>query len=135
MTRERRFPKAARLGFRSALQQNGDEQHAEAFVPTWICPTGCATDSDVARRTKHSVSLSPELSVAIERAAAERGETFSGWLAATASHRLRLEAGRRGLAQWERVHGALTTAELEEGRARARALLGVRKSDRKRKSA
>jgi hypothetical protein len=89
----------------------------------------------MAKRTKHSVSLSPELSSAIERAAAERGETFSGWLAATAAHRLRLEAGRRGLAQWERAHGALTPAELEEGRARARALLGGRKSDRKRRSA
>jgi hypothetical protein len=89
----------------------------------------------MAKRTKHSVSLAPELSSAIERAAAERGETFSGWLAATAAHRLRLEAGRRGLAQWERAHGALTPSELEEGRARARALLGTRKSERKRRTA
>ena len=89
----------------------------------------------VAKRTKRSVSLPPELAVAIDRAATERGETFSGWLAATASHRLRIEAGRRGLAEWERVHGALTAAELDEGRARARALLGVRKSEQKRKSA
>jgi hypothetical protein len=78
----------------------------------------------MAKRTKRSVSLSPELAVAIDRAAQERGETFSGWLAATASHRLRIEAGRRGLAEWERSHGSLTAAELDEGRARARALLG-----------
>lgn len=91
--------------------------------------------SGMAKRAKRSVSLSPELAVAIDRAAAERGETFSGWLAETASHRLRIEAGRRGLSEWERAHGALTAAELGEGRARARALLGVRKSEQKRKSA
>jgi hypothetical protein len=89
----------------------------------------------MARRTKRSVSLSPELAVAIDRAAAERGETFSGWLADTAFHRLRLEAGRRGLAAWERAHGALTPAELKEGRERARALLGKGQSERRRKSA
>jgi hypothetical protein len=89
----------------------------------------------VAKRTKRSVSLNPELAGAIDRAAADRGETFSGWLAATAAHRLRMEAGRRGLAEWERVHGALTPAELDEGRARARELLGARASSRKRKSA
>ena len=88
----------------------------------------------MARRTKRSISLSPELAVAIDRAAAERGETFSGWLAETASHRLRIEAGRRGLAEWERAHGALTADELDEGRARARALLR-RKSEGKRRSA
>jgi hypothetical protein len=89
----------------------------------------------MAKRTKRSVSLSPELALAIDRAAAAQGETFSGWLAATASHRLRIEAGRRGLAEWERTHGALTAAELDAGRARARALLGKRKSEPKRKSA
>jgi hypothetical protein len=89
----------------------------------------------MAKRTKRSVSLSPDLAAAIERAAAARGETFSGWLAATAAHRLRVEAGRRGLAEWERVHGALTDAELVDGRIRARALLGLPKTERKRKSA
>ena len=88
----------------------------------------------MAMRTKRSVSLAPELAVAIDRAAAERGETFSGWLAETAAHRLRIEAGRRGLAAWERAHGALTPEELAEGRARARALLGLRK-EQKQKSA
>ncbi|HVW28803.1 MAG TPA: hypothetical protein VHC69_25735 [Polyangiaceae bacterium] len=89
----------------------------------------------MAKRTKRSISLAPDLATAIDRAAAARGESFSGWLAETAAHRLRLEAGRRGLAAWERTHGALTAAELEEGRARARALLGFGKSDQKRKSA
>jgi hypothetical protein len=78
----------------------------------------------MAKRTKRSVSLPPELAVAIDRAAQDKGETFSGWLAATAVHRLRIEAGRRGLVEWERAHGGLTAAELDAGRARARALLG-----------
>ena len=86
----------------------------------------------MAKRTKRSVSLPPDLAAAIERAAAARGETFSEWLAATAAHRLRVEAGWRGLAEWERVEGALTVAELEDGRARARALLGLRKAERNR---
>jgi hypothetical protein len=90
----------------------------------------------VAKRKKVSVSLPPELAVAIDRAAREKGETFSGWLAATASHRLRIEAGQRGLRAWERAHGALTAAELDEGRARARALLGAsRVARRKRRTA
>ena len=89
----------------------------------------------MAKRTKRSISLNPELARAIDRAAEERGETFSGWLASTASHRLRIEAGRQGLAQWERIYGALTPAELEEGRARARELLVRRTNSRKRKSA
>jgi hypothetical protein len=87
------------------------------------------------RRTKRSVSLAPELATAIDRAATARGQTFSGWLAATAAHRLRIEAGQRGLIEWERTHGVLTPEELKAGRARARALLGTQKAERKRRSA
>jgi hypothetical protein len=78
----------------------------------------------MAKRSKRSVSLPPELESAIERAAKEAGTTFSGWLASTASHRLRMEAGRRAIAAWERDHGPLTSAELADGLARARTLLG-----------
>ena len=80
---------------------------------------------DMAKRSKRSVSLPTELAIAIDRAAEKAGETFSGWLAATATRRLRIEAGRRGVAQWERANGALTKTELDDGRARARALLGA----------
>ena len=81
----------------------------------------------MAQRHKRSISLPPDLGKAIE-AAAESGTTVSAWLAATAAHRLRLEAGRRGIAEWEAEHGALTADELAEGLARARALLGRRRS-------
>ncbi len=76
------------------------------------------------QRSKRSVSLAPDLLLAIKRAAREEGMTISGWLARTASHRLRIEAGRRAIAAWEREHGPLTAEELAEGLARARALLG-----------
>jgi hypothetical protein len=44
--------------------------------------------------------------------------------AQTEEHRIKLEAGRRALAEWELENGPLTEAELAEGRARVRASLG-----------
>jgi len=79
---------------------------------------------NMAQRDKRSVSFPPELAKAIDQAAAESGSSFSAWVAETASHRLRLEAGRQGVAAWESEHGPLTEQELAEGLARARALLG-----------
>lgn len=70
------------------------------------------------------MSLPHELAAAIDCAAEVEGTSFSAWLADSAAHRLRLEAGREGVAQWEAEHGPLTTEELAEGLARARALLG-----------
>jgi len=58
-----------------------------------------------------------------------RGTTFSAWLAQTAAHRLKLEAGREALTEWEQENGPLTEAELAEGRARARASLGRTPAD------
>jgi hypothetical protein len=84
----------------------------------------------MAQRDKRSVSFPPELAKAIDQAAAESGSSFSAWVAETASHRLRLEAGRQGVAAWEAEHGPLTEQELAEGLARARALLGPSLSKR-----
>jgi hypothetical protein len=85
----------------------------------------------MAQRHKRSISLPSDLDREVERAAAESGTTVSAWLAATAAHRLRLEAGRRGIAEWEAEHGALTAEELTEGLARARALLGRAQTGRR----
>lgn len=79
----------------------------------------------MAQRQKRSISLPPEVAQAIDQAAAKAGMTFSSWLSETAAHRLRLEAGRRGLAEWEQENGPLTAEELAEGLARARAALGA----------
>ena len=89
----------------------------------------------MAGRDKRSVSLPPELAEAIAKAAAEKGTTFSAWLAETAAQRLRLEAGRRGMAAWEKEHGPLTAEELAEGLARARAALGRRSARSNRRPA
>jgi hypothetical protein len=78
----------------------------------------------MAQRHKRSISLPPDLDRQIEAAAAESGTTVSAWLATSAAHRLRLEAGRRAIAEWEADHGSLTAEELADGLARARALLG-----------
>ena len=85
--------------------------------------------SPVAQREKRSVSLPPELARAVEEAARAEGTTFSAWLAQTAAHRLKLEAGRKALTEWEGENGPLTEAELAEGRARARASLGRAPAD------
>jgi hypothetical protein len=82
----------------------------------------------MAQRAKRSVSLPAELAQAIDRAAAQDGTTFSAWLADTAARRLRLEAGRHAIAEWERDHGPLTADELADGLARARSLLGRTKT-------
>jgi hypothetical protein len=77
----------------------------------------------MAGRQKRSISLPHDIAEAIEQAAANEGTTVSAWIAETAAHRLRLEAGQRGIAEWERQHGPLTPDELAEGLARARAIL------------
>jgi hypothetical protein len=78
----------------------------------------------MAQREKRSVSLPPDLARAVEQAAKAEGTTFSAWLAQTAAHRLKLEAGRQAFAEWERENGPLTEAELADGLARARSSLG-----------
>jgi predicted transcriptional regulator len=78
----------------------------------------------VAQRHKRSISLPPDLDDAIEHAATATGTTVSAWLAETAAHRLKLDAGRNAIAAWENDHGALTPDELAEGLERARKLLG-----------
>ena len=88
----------------------------------------------VAVRTKRSISLPPDLAHAIDAAAQAEGTTVSAWLAETAAHRLRLNAGRRGIAEWEQDNGPLTADELAEGLARARAILGRAGSSRRRAS-
>lgn len=78
----------------------------------------------VAQREKRSISLPPELARAVEEAARAEGLTFSAWLARTAAHRLKLDAGRQALAEWEQENGPLTPEERAEGRAIARRSLG-----------
>lgn len=84
--------------------------------------------SSMTQRQKRSISLPPDLAAKIDLAAAAEGTTVSAWIAETAAHRLRLEEGRRGIAEWERRNGALTADEIADGLARARTLLSHRGS-------
>jgi hypothetical protein len=80
--------------------------------PGGNCPTACAALRPWPQRHKRSISLPPDLAKDIERAAESEGKTVSKWIAQTAAHRLKLEAGRRAIAAWELDHGALTASEL-----------------------
>jgi uncharacterized protein YdeI (YjbR/CyaY-like superfamily) len=77
----------------------------------------------MAQRQKRSISIPSDLADAIDQAATAEGTTVSAWIAETAEHRLRIDAGRQGVAEWERQHGTLTPDELADGLARARAVL------------
>jgi hypothetical protein len=107
---------------------------APFFVYRVLCPTCCATVGRMVQREKRSISLPPDLASAIDAAAEAEGTTVSGWIAETARHRLRLDAGRKGIAEWERSEGALTADELADGLARARALLGRGRAAKRRAS-
>jgi hypothetical protein len=80
--------------------------------------------SVMAPREKRSISLPADLAAEVARAAEAVGTTVSGWLAETAARRLKIEAGLRGVAEWEAVHGPLTDEERAEGEAWARRVLG-----------
>jgi hypothetical protein len=79
----------------------------------------------VAVRSKRSISIPPELDAAIAAAAAVAGMTVSGWLVQTAAHRLRLDAAKRAVREWELENGSLTDDELASGRALAAKLLAA----------
>jgi hypothetical protein len=95
----------------------------QAIPAPWLSYLLCYHNI-MAQREKRSVSLPPDLARAVEQAAKAEGTTFSAWLAQTAAHRLKLEAGRQAIAEWERENGPLTEAELADGLARARSSLG-----------
>lgn len=58
-----------------------------------------------------SFTLPGPIASRIRAAAAEQSETISGWLVRAAEHRLRLDAGRRLLAEWEAELGPVTDEE------------------------
>jgi hypothetical protein len=55
---------------------------------------------NMAQRKKRSISLAADLALAVDNAAQHEGTTLSAWLAQTAAHRLKLEARRQAIAEW-----------------------------------
>ncbi len=74
---------------------------------------------------KMSISLEADLGDAVRSAARRSGRGLSSWLAEAAADKLRAEALRDYLDDWEAEHGAFTAAEL----AAAEVDLGLRASD------
>lgn len=69
---------------------------------------------------KLSVSFDPELGDAVRDAARRKGTSLSGWLAQAAAAKLRAEALREFLDEWEAEHGPLTAEELAAAAAELR---------------
>ncbi len=65
---------------------------------------------------KLSVSFEPALAQRTREAAEATGRSLSAFVAEAVEYRLKLEAARRLLAEWESEHGAIT----EQERARVR---------------
>jgi hypothetical protein len=63
---------------------------------------------------KLSVALDEHIAASASRAAHTAGVSLSAWLSRAAEHELAVEHGRREVAAWERVHGALTAEELRQ---------------------
>lgn len=66
---------------------------------------------------KLSISFELELGEAVRASATDAGQSVSGWLAAAARDRLRLEALGQAVGAWEQRFGALTEAEVAEAQA------------------
>lgn len=79
----------------------------------------------MATRDKRSISLPADLAARVDQAAAAAGTTVSAWLAQTAAHRLKVEAGLAGVASWEAEAGALTPEERAGGAEWARRVLAA----------
>ncbi|MGH3833839.1 MAG: hypothetical protein ACRDRS_25935 [Pseudonocardiaceae bacterium] len=58
-----------------------------------------------------SVTVPADIAQQVREAADQASETISGWITAAAVHRLRLDAGRALLAEYEAEHGAVTERE------------------------
>ncbi len=66
---------------------------------------------------KMSVSFDPELGEAIRAAAAQQGQPLSTWLADAAAHKLRREALRQFLDEWQAEEGTFAPEEIAAAEA------------------
>ena len=71
-----------------------------------------------------SISLPPEVEVAVRAAAEDAGLSVSAWVAAAAEQAARIQQGRAAVAEYEAEYGRLSDAERHEAR-RVLADLGV----------
>lgn len=79
----------------------------------------------MAKRHKRSISLPPEIDRMVAQAAKTADMTVSAWIAETAYQRIKLDAGRQGIEEWEAENGSLTPEERKEGREIVRGLFAA----------
>lgn len=65
---------------------------------------------------KLAITVDPEVHESILAAAARDGLSVSAWLTLAAREALQRRAGLAAVALWEKQHGRLTEAEMEEAR-------------------
>jgi hypothetical protein len=65
---------------------------------------------------KLAITVDPEIHQNILAAATRDGISVSAWITNAAREALRRRAGLAGVAQWEKQHGRLTPAEMDEAR-------------------
>ncbi len=94
----------------------GCEEYQGRYIPWYV---------QTVKVDKMSTSLGAELGDAVRDAARRAGKGLSSWLAEAAETKLRAEALGQFLDEWEREHGPLTAAELEQ----AERELGLRAAD------
>lgn len=64
---------------------------------------------------KRSLSFDEDVVAEADRAADEDGVPFSAWVSEAVKDRLAVRDGRAAVREWEREHGALTSAERAVG--------------------
>jgi hypothetical protein len=69
-----------------------------------------------------TVSLDEGTLELVREAAREEGVSLSAWLNDVAAHAVRIQAGLRGVAEYEAEHGAFTEEEIREAIERLRRL-------------
>jgi hypothetical protein len=67
---------------------------------------------------KLAITVDPAVHEQVLAAAASEGISVSAWMTRAARRALRIEDGRRAVAEWEIEHGAFSEAELADARRR-----------------
>jgi hypothetical protein len=67
---------------------------------------------------KLAITVDPDVHAQVVAAAAAEGLSVSAWMTGAARRALVVRDGLRAVAEWERDHGTLTDAEMEEARRR-----------------
>ncbi len=80
---------------------------------------------------KLAITVDPEVHESIITAAARDGLSISAWMTLAAREALQRRAGLAAVVLWEKQHGRLTEAEMEEARRRVRLELGKPRSVRR----